>query len=67
MSAIDNAIKEYRKLDTSKKYYMLCANEVNELLEKHGNDLINGCLDLFIYAFVKGVRFQKKMQGSVRG
>lgn len=67
MSAIDNAIKEYRKLDKSKGYYMLCANEVNELVEKHGDSLINGGLDLFIYAFVKGVRFQKKMQGSVRG
>lgn len=66
MSAIDNAIKEYRKLDKSKGYYMLCANEVNELVEKHGNNLIDGSLDLFIYAFVKGVRFQKKMQGSVR-
>lgn len=66
MSAIDNAIKEYRKLDKSKGYYMLCANEVNELVEKHGDSLISGGLDLFIYAFVKGVRFQKKMQGSVR-
>ena len=40
MSAIDNAIKEYRKLDERKEYYMLCANEVNELVEKHGNDLV---------------------------
>nr|DAP93548.1 MAG TPA: hypothetical protein [Caudoviricetes sp.] len=41
-------------------------NEIVELVEKYDNNLANGICELFVYGFVKGVRFQKKMQGSVR-
>lgn len=66
MSAIDNAIKEWGKLDKSKGNYDLRMNEIVELVEKYDNNLANGICELFVYGFVKGVRFQKKMQGSVR-
>lgn len=62
MSAVEKARKEWNLLDDRKNYYVVHASELSEIVDKHNNNLISGCMDLFIFAFMKGVRFQRAME-----